>query len=157
MGQALATAEEVGFTWKADPDAPGRYNQLRLAVTISMQTGKPLPISSENNDSIIYLTAEANLAYRFWHDVNHVRLNLTFGVVDELELALWHLAVLEAAGFTKETLSWQMLHADLVGQVQLMALTRRFPLDQARFVNSCLVSGVDVALLEEARRREQTG
>jgi hypothetical protein len=85
------------------------------------------------------------------HDVNHVQRQLSFQLVDELELALWHLHVLEGADFAPKSVPWRLLHADLVGQAQLMALTRRFPLDQQRFVNSCLVDGFEQALITEAR------
>lgn len=153
--QADRTARTVGFSWKPTADAPSRFPELRAAFEVSDRTGDPLPISSENNESLIYLTAAANVAFRFWHDVNHVSQNLTFELVDELELGLWHLSVLEAEGFSANSMPWRMLHADLIGQAQLMALTRRFPLDQQRFVNSCLVDGFEHGLIREVRRSSE--
>lgn len=149
--QADRTSRSIGFTWKPTADAPSRYDDLRAAFDRSQSTGDPLPISSQNNESLIYLTPSANVAFRFWHDVSHVNRRLTFDLVDELELALWHLSVLEAEGFRPVSVPWKMLHADLIGQAQLMALTRRFPHDQQRFVNSCLVDGFEQGLVDEAR------
>lgn len=150
--QADRTVREVGFIWKPTAEAPSRFVDLERAFMRSQATGDPLPISSENNESLIYTTPAANTAFRFWHDVNHVQRRATFDLVDELELALWHLSVLEAEGFTPASVPWKMLHADLIGQAQLMALTRRFPLDQQRFVSSCLVDGFEQGLIDEARR-----
>jgi hypothetical protein len=151
LDQANRTARAVGFTSKPTPDAPSRYDVLQAAVRHSTETGEPLPISSEHNESVIYTTPEANIAFRFVHDVNHVRRQLSFQLVDELELALWHLQELEGAGFPPTSVPWRLLHADLIGQAQLMSLTRRFPLDQQRFVNSCLVDGFEQGLIIEAR------
>ena len=89
------------------------------------------------------------LAFRFWHDVNHVRRGLSFDLVDELELANWHLAELTGTGFGPETTAWQLLHADLVGQIYVMALVRRFPLDQGSFWADCVRRGFDEAVLTE--------
>ena len=152
LERAQATAERVGFKWLPTPDAPDRYGPLVAAVQHSQATGDPLPISSANSDSVIYTSSEVNIAWRFWHDVHHVQLALSFTSVDELALALWHLGELEAAGFARVSLPWRLLHADLVGQAQLWAFTRRYSSDQARFVRACIAQGFDHGLLEEARR-----
>ncbi len=151
--QAEKTAAEVGFGWVAAPTAPSIYDDLALAYEHSARTGDPLPISSENNQDTIYVHGSANIAMRFWHDVSHVRRGLTFQLVDELELALWHLSVLERHGFGSETLVWKLLRADLVGQAEVMAFARRFPLHQQRFVQGCISGGFDRGLLKEIRRR----
>ena len=150
--QAEATKAEVGFGWVAQVEAPSRYDDLCAAYAHSIETGGTLPISSENNQDTIYTTPEANVTMRFWHDVNHVRRGLSFELVDELELGLWHLAVLEEAGFERPSLPYRLLHADLIGQAQVMAFARRFPLEQERFVRGCLSDGFDAGVLAEARR-----
>src|SRR5271167_4675063 len=93
--QARATAAEVGFGYVLTPVAPNNYAALREAFELSATTGVPLPISSENSDAVIYSAPSVNAALRFWHDVSHVRRGLTFELVDELELSLWHLDQLE--------------------------------------------------------------
>ena len=151
IDQAAATAAEVGFDWKPTPNAPDTYDALRVAYGRCSECGEPLPISSENNDNVIYMTAEANLAFRFIHDVHHVQFGLSFQVVDELDLALWHLGQLEGEGFDRQDVPWRMLHADLIGQAQLVAVSGSFPTDQRRFVGRCLIGGFERGLIGEAR------
>jgi hypothetical protein len=148
---AHRTAEEVGFGYVPTPDAPNTYPTLLSAFEHSVKTGAPLPISSDNSDAVIYRPASANFALRFWHDVNHVRRGLTFDLVDELELSLWHLGELETAGHERGSLVWRLLHADLTGQAYVQAFTARFPFDQRRFVTGCVTAGFDHGLLHELR------
>ena len=148
---AKRTTNEVGFGYVLAPDAPNVYPDLRTAVARSMRTGEPLPISSENSDDIIYGSAAVNGALRFWHDVNHFQRGLDFGLIDELELSLWHLDELEKAGHTRNSLVWRLLHADLTGQVYVQAFAQRFPVDQRRFAKGCVSAGFDHGLLHELR------
>ena len=149
---AVKTADEVGFGYIVQTDAPNTFPRLCDAYSHSCATGEPLPISSENNDDIIYGSPTVNADLRFWHDVNHVRRRLSFELVDELELSLWHLAELEAAGHERGSLVWRLLHADLTGQTYVQAFAQRFPLDQQRFVSGCVTAGFDQGLLAELRR-----
>lgn len=149
---AKATAAEVGFGWAAVPDAPSTYQQLRGAYAASLTTGQPLPISSLNNDNSVFLKPEDNIAFRFWHDVSHVRLGLSFTLADELELATWHLAQAERAGFVPGSRGYRLLEADHVGQVLMQALGGRFPFNQEAFVLTYAQHGVGLGLLAELRR-----
>jgi hypothetical protein len=151
---AHGTAEAVGFGYELTPDAPNTYEALAAAYEQSSTTGALLPISSENSDAVIYTKSDVNFALRFWHDVNHVRRGLSFGLVDELELSLWHLGELEAAGHARGSLVWRLLHADLTGQAYVQAFARRFPLDQRRFVTGCVATSFDHGLLAELRTGE---
>ncbi|MDX1870712.1 hypothetical protein SBI67_01135 [Mycolicibacterium sp. 120266] len=151
---AARTAEEVGFGYVLVPDAPNTFGPLTDAYAHSLATGEPLPISSENSDDVIYRSPSINGALRFWHDVNHVRRRLDFGLVDELELSLWHLGELEKAGHARGSLVWRLLHADLTGQAYVQAFASRFPFDQRRFVTGCVTAGFDYGLLAELRARE---
>ncbi|MDO3175895.1 hypothetical protein [Mycobacteroides abscessus] len=149
---ARRTADDVGFGFVLVPDAPNTFPALADAYIRSMATGAPLPISSENSADVIYTPASVNGALRFWHDVNHVRRQLDFGLADELELSLWHLGELEAAGHERGSLVWRLLHADLTGQAYVQAFAQRFPFDQRRFVTGCVTTGFDHGLLTELRR-----
>jgi hypothetical protein len=143
-------ASELGFGWQPHTEAPSTYPDLCAAFRNSQSKHVPLLVSSLHNDAVI-TTPEANLAMRFWHDVNHVQRGLTLNGVDEQELALWHLDVLEAHGFPEYSLVWQMLWADTVGQNLLLGICDSFPLDQHRFVLGCIEEGFDRGLLREAR------
>jgi hypothetical protein len=151
VAEADKVAAEVGFSYQPGPEASCQFATLQRTFAACAQTGEPLLVSDENSDSVIFRPPSVNFAMRFWHDVSHVRRNLTFDLVDELELSLWHLSVLEAAGYPPSCLVWQLLHADLVGQVYVMSLTRRFPLDQRRFAEGCISASFDQAVLDEAR------
>ncbi|MCX2934668.1 hypothetical protein ORI20_30830 [Mycobacterium sp. CVI_P3] len=153
---AARTAEEVGFDYVLVPDAPNTFPALTEAYGRSVTTGESLPISSENSGDVIYTPASVNGALRFWHDVNHVRRQLDFGLVDELELSLWHLGELEKAGHPPGSLVWLLLHADLTGQAYVQAFAQRFPFDQGRFVTGCVTAGFDHGLLAELRSQEPT-
>ncbi|GFG50797.1 hypothetical protein CQY20_24890 [Mycolicibacterium agri] len=148
---AQRTKDEVGFGYVLTSDAPNTYPALLAAFDHSLNTGAPLPISSDNSDAVIYQPASTNFALRFWHDVNHVRRQLDFGLVDELELSLWHLGELEKAGHPHGSLVWRLLHADLTGQAYVQAFAARFPFDQRRFVTGCVTAGFDHRLLYELR------
>jgi hypothetical protein len=101
---------------------------------------------------VIYTRPSVNGALRYWHDVNHVLRRLDFGLVDELELSLWHLGELEAVGHERGSLVWLLLQADLTGQAYVQAFAKRFPFDQRRFVTGCVSAGFDNGLLSELRR-----
>ncbi|TQN41690.1 hypothetical protein FHU33_1067 [Blastococcus colisei] len=147
---ATATTQGlVGFGWAPRPDAPSTYPDLVAAVERSVRTGEPLPVSDENSESVIYAHPDVNLALRYWHDVSHVLRGLDFTPPQELQLAQVHLRVLEIAGYDEETLVWRLLRADLVGQVYLSAVGKRFPADQAAFVQRCLERGLEAAVLAE--------
>jgi len=154
LNAAAQTAEQLGFGYVLVPDAPNTFPTLSAAYAESVNTGAPLPISSENSDDVIYTSAGVNGALRFWHDVNHIRRRLDFGLVDELELSLWHLGELEKAGHPRDSLVWRLLHADLTGQAYVQAFAHRFPFDQHRFVTGCVTAGFDHGLLAELKRQE---
>ena len=150
--QAQATARDIGFSYRPASDAPTTYERLREAYATSQQTGRPLPISNQHSDNVIFTSPDANIAHRFVHDVQHCRLGLDFGLVDELELAIWHLDQLEDAGHQRGSLEWTLFHADLVGQIQINAFAKRFPSDQRQFGIDCAVLGFERGVLAELRR-----
>lgn len=150
--RARQTASEVGFGWVGTSSAPSTYQQLRGAFKHSKNSGAPLTVSSLFCDSTIYPVKEDNVRFRFWHDVYHVKLGLSFRLEDELELALWHLDQAAQSGILPSTPVYELLQADLIGQVLLMALIRRFPIDQADFVTTCTQVGLMTGLLDEIRR-----
>lgn len=146
---ATTTSGLVGFAWTGRSDAPATYPDLIRAVERSLHSGEPLPVSSENTESVIYGCSEVNLALRFWHDVSHVLRGLDFTPSQELQLTQVQLGVLERAGWDRTSLTWRLLQADLVGQVYLSAIGRRFPCDQRAFVERCLTDSIAAAVLAE--------
>lgn len=154
---ADATVERLGFGWKPTAEAPSTYQQLRGALAHSLVTGEPLPVSDEHSGSVIYTRPDVNYAFRFWHDISHVQHGLSFELPDELELALWHLDVLRRGSVAPGDLQYRLLEADLVGQLLLMGLAKRFPYDQESFVLDCAERGLEQGLLAEIRRVPEPG
>ena len=150
--KAEQAALELGFSWIGTATAPSTYQQLRGAFKISLQTGAPLPISNQFCDSSIFPDPSDNVAFRFWHDVSHVRLGLSFDLEDELELALWHLSELEVSGHPKGGDVYRLFESDLIGQVLLFALIRRFAINQQAFSNTIRAEGLLPGVLAEIRR-----
>lgn len=150
--QADQAAEKVGFGWIGTPEAPATYPQLRAAFAHSTKTGEPLPVSSEYCDDTVFMEPSDNVAFRFWHDVSHCRLGLSFALPDEWELTLWHLDQLLAAGYAPSSLEYQLLRLDLLGQVILLGIAGRFPFNQGEFTRTCHEMGIDVGVLTELRR-----
>lgn len=150
--QAAMAAEEFGFGWVGTWQAPSTYPQLRGAFQHSRATGEPLPVSDLFCEDTIFIEVIDNIAFRFWHDVSHCRLGFSFAMPDEWELSLWHLEQLEHAGLGPETREYQLLRADLLGQVILLAVAGRFPFNQGEFTRRCGEAGLDAGVLIELRR-----
>lgn len=146
---ASVTETLVGFGWWPSSAAPDSYPALRAAFATSAETGQSLPVSDEHTSQVIYRDAAINLAFRYWHDVSHVLRGLDFTPPQELRLASFQLVALELAGRGPETVAWRLLQADLVGQVYLSAVGRRFPTDQRRFVLTAYEDGLERAILDE--------
>ena len=149
--KAAETEKALGFGYVAVPDAPSEYQQLRGAYADAWATKTPLPVSNQHCETTIFLEPEDNIRLRFWHDVHHVKLGLSFNLDDELELATWHCQQMEHAGFSPDSLAFRLLRADFVGQIYLMGIKGRFPHNQRRFVETCVTHGLDLALLDEIR------
>lgn len=153
--QAKKQASNLGFDWSARVDAPGTYPELIEAFKASTALKTAMPVSSLFCTNIIYDKPEHNYEMRFWHDTLHVQTGLTFSLDDELELGLHHLKLAKESGINENTVAWQMLRVDTVGQNYLLGITGRFPINQRQFVEECLTYGLDEGLRREARRAPQ--
>jgi hypothetical protein len=150
--EANAMAQLVGFGWQGDPKAPADYRSLLRAYVRSQVTGCPLLVSDEHADRTIYGGQAGNLAFRFWHDVTHVRLGRGFDLDGEIKVAVAQLDVLAAAGFKPGSLEFELMHADTLGQTLCGAATGEFPRDQACFVRLSLESSLTRAIRAELER-----
>lgn len=152
LDQAGAITTRLGFRALPTKDAPSTYQQLRGAFAHSLRTGDPLPVSSLYCEDTIFTEPHVNVAFRFWHDVAHCELGLSFSLPDEWELALWHLSQLEVAGLGPQTTEYELLRMDLLGQVILLGIAQRFPFNQGDFTRTCTRLGLDDGILHELRR-----
>lgn len=150
--QAQRAADDLGFGWIGTPEAPSTYPQLRGAFAHSKATAEPLPVSNLYGDDTVFMEPGDNVAFRFWHDTSHCRLGLSFSLPDEWELTLFHLEELERAGLGPRTREYQLLRLDLFGQIILLGIAGRFPLNQGEFTRTCTEIGLDAGILRELRR-----
>lgn len=150
--QAQRAADDLGFGWVGTPEAPSTYPQLRAAFAHSTATAEPLPVSNLYCDDTVFMEPGDNVGFRFWHDISHCRLGLSFSLPDEWELTLFHLEQLERAGLGPETQEYQLLRLDLFGQIILLGIAGRFPLNQGEFTRTCAEIGLDAGVLRELRR-----
>ncbi len=151
VAEAQATAHDAGFGWSARPDAPDKYPLLREHYEQVRRSGGPLHVSSYNSGNVVFTSPEVNHAFRFWHDMHHLKLGLSFKFVDEIELGLWHLEQLQRAGFGRSSLESRLLETDVLGQNYLYSVAKCHPTDQLAFVRRCLQHGLHEGVLLEAR------
>jgi hypothetical protein len=151
VGLAMFARQVEGFGWVGDPGAPTDYAALCQAYERSRATGAPLPVSDANNEQSIYPSVAANLAFRYWHDVTHVRMGCDFGLEGETRVALAQLDALRGFGFEPSSHEYRLLFADTFGQTVHNLVFERFPTDQVGFARATLASGVPQAIRRKIR------
>lgn len=143
-----------GFDWKAVPDAPTTYSELKRCFAASKATGQPLPVSDENSAATVFGAAEANYALRFAHDVLHVTNGLSFNARDEYVLACQFMDRAESWGIRRGSIAWHMLLSDAVGQALFYAVTKQFVDNQLQLGLDFVNFGLHRALLAEVERHD---
>jgi len=152
MLMADRTRERTGIGWEPTPDAPNSWKALKAAWQHSLDTGEPLPIYDGASESVVFTNAEANIAYRFWHDVTHLGRRRNFTTAHEIDMAAFHLWEAERHGLERGSLPWRLVQADSLGQTLHWAVLHEFVLDQRVFVLNVLQFGIETALLAEMAR-----
>ena len=144
--------ERTGIDWYGASDAPNTWKALQAAWLESQVNGTPLPIFNGASDKVILTTPEANVAYRYWHDVTHLERNRNFTSSHELDMANFHLWEGERHGLERGSLPWRLLYADAVGNVLHWAVLHRYVVNQQVFILNVVRYGMDVGLLAEMAR-----
>ena len=117
LAEAAKVSEHEGFGWKAVDDPPDGFAAVLDAYQKCRETGERFPVARSGSATSIYAGNEANHAFRFLHDMTHIRLELGFDPDAELYVAVEHLQILRRSGFMVGSLEWHLLHADTVGQL----------------------------------------
>jgi hypothetical protein len=151
IGLATYAGQLEGFGWFGDPDAPADYDALRRAFAHSKATGCPLPVSSLHNGRTIYRSGAGNLAFRFWHDVTHVKLGCDFGLEGETRVAMAQLDILRGFGFDPRSPEYRLLFTDTFGQTVYNLVVESFPEDQAGFARTVITSSLAEAIRQALR------
>lgn len=142
---ALATIVEHERKIRPDfrPDAPNEYFDLVKAGSQMAFTGL-LPIWDGASDSAIYLSAQVNRRFRFWHDMGHLETGLSFSAADEEALQRdHHIPLIEQFGVERGSLAWKLYEADTVGQIEYHRQFGDFPGNQLGFSTTYALSPAD--------------
>jgi hypothetical protein len=152
FAEAIRLAEAEGFAWRASEDAPNTFEGVLDAYAHSKQTGERYPVLTHGSETTILASAEVNHAFRFVHDLTHVRLELGFDPDSEMYVAVEHLNLLRRSGYAVGSLEWHLLHADTIGQIVAGCILGRFVIDQRAFDFDCVAHGLRAAIaIEEVR------
>ena len=154
LGLATYAGQLEGFGWVGDPEAPADYDALRRAYDHSRATGSPLPVSNRHDERTIYRTRSGNLAFRFWHDMTHVKLGCDFDLEGETRVAMAQLDILRGFGFNPRSPEYRLLFADTFGQSVYNLVVESFPDDQEGFVRTVLTSSLAGTIRHAVRGTE---
>lgn len=152
FAEATRLAEQEGFGWRAATDAPNSFEGILDAYQRSKVTGERYPVLTVGSETTILASAEVNHAFRFVHDLTHIRLELGFDPDSEMYVAVEHLNLLRRSGYAVGSLEWHLLHADTIGQIVAGCILGRFVFDQKVFVNDCVQFGLRRAIDVEGGR-----
>ena len=123
-----------GWTCKATSNAPESYPELVDSVINGV-----VPIANYGCDHTIYDDAATNIAFRFWHDVLHIKHGLSFSKDAEMTVAAHHIRAARDAGLSD--LALNILNADTTGQVLYYYTHKKFVGHQKAFVYDCIRQG----------------
>ena len=129
---AAQTVAETGIRYAAQPEAPGTYADLMAAYDRAQHT-KVLPVWNGASRQSLYLSAHTNWAFRYWHDMGHVRQHLTFSILDETDLQYYFHAPTIDRIVGMGSLASQLYWADTVGQLKYLEAQGDFPRNQLAF------------------------
>lgn len=133
QAKAKRLHSELGFGYVEKANAPADFLELKAAWARSQATREAFPVYMGASDTSIYMTDEANWAFRFWHDVLHIEYNLDFCTSSEITLGGLHVDAV-AKQFGPDSTETLLMLADTVGQTQYYARTGTFPENQMEFV-----------------------
>lgn len=115
-------------------DAPDTLERINAHVR---ETGRFL-VSSEASERTVYGDAEANYAFRAWHDWTHWRFQFPFTLEGETETAYTqagHLIAIYGGSLdTRDMVA--LLLCEVIGQARHLAETGDFPSDQVAFTSA---------------------
>jgi hypothetical protein len=130
--KALRYSQRFGVSYAPHGRAPETLLEIQQAYRHSLIHSTHFPIWDGASDNTIYLTPEANYAFRFWHDMLHLALFADTVVVDEIELGHIHVGCVMAE-FGMYSLEAALMRADTIEQSKYCEEHGHFPVDQLRF------------------------
>lgn len=132
LRKARQFESRFGLCYEPHPRAPENLLDMQKAYRHALIHATPFPIWDGASDKTIYLTPEANYAFRFWHDMLHLALYANTVLVDEIELGHIHVGCVMAE-FGMYSLEAALMRADTIEQSKFEAEFGYFPPDQLTF------------------------
>lgn len=137
---ARAVSDVAGNRHKPSPVAPSSLEDMNLEWWDCRHYGREFRVWDGASDHTIYGSAEANYAFRFVHDLMHVRNQAPLHYHGEVVVHNALARTLFICPFTDQermTLLDRLYWADTLGQTVYEQLNEgRFPADQAAFCKS---------------------
>ncbi len=152
LGRAHELEGELGFGYRASELAPSTYAELLAEHAACRLSGLPVRVSSFNNDTTVF-GPDVNLAYRFWHDCEHVRLRADFSHGGEVIVAGQQMHEFERSGVRPYSPAWKLLFVETFGYTECNRLLGVFPEDQRQFAADYLEHRLPEAIRREGMRR----
>jgi len=135
--KAQQMERRFALSWRPDPRAPETLPEMQRAYRHCIIHATPFPIWDGASDDTIYISANDNYAFRFWHDMLHLALYAETILVDEVELGHIHVGCVMAQ-FGMHSLEAAMMRADTIEQSKYEAEHGHFPVNQLAFVKECV-------------------
>lgn len=122
--------------WVASNDAPNDYKSMLSSIA---DKGLYVVYSGASENSI-FTTNEYNFKFRALHDHGHCKNNLSFSFKDEKKLGLiqanelYWIALKLGYSYEIAYNVFDLVHADIVGQIEFYEKTGEYVKDQKSFV-----------------------
>lgn len=143
LGQAVRASantisRQVGFTYTGCDHGlcPQTLAQLQREASDCHRSGQPFRVSRDQCENTIYGSVTANMAFRFWHDMIHVRNSLDVTLEDELRAGRMHVDDIKRLGYSQD--HQDLMWIDTCGQSLFNYIVGRFPKFQMAFAESVL-------------------
>lgn len=139
---AARLAKDIGFSYWPAQDAPETFAEVCAEYAACNRQRREFRVFAGASDNTIYIQAEGNYAFRFWHDVTHAVFKLDFSTAGELETAAHQLKII-AERFGKGSAEHRIFYIDTVLQALYFSDTGgKFVDDQLQFARqkACVIS-----------------
>jgi hypothetical protein len=135
--QANNIKRVLGVNYEEKKDAPSTYEAMCENWRMALLNKMPVYVYSESCENVIYLSKEANWAFRFWHDYIHFRDGFDFSYENEL-LVGSHQVAMVGARFGVGSLEYLLMQSDTIGQVEYFKQHGAFVENQLQFALNSL-------------------
>lgn len=153
--RATSISEQVGFGWRASPDAPVSYDEMLTEFATCTVTGEDFRVQRPNAIPSVFGSARATFAACFWDAATRIELEAPDGFYGNMAVAKAQLQQLLEAGQPEGLVPWRLLRADTVGQTYVAAMTSGGQVrDRLAFATTAVTVGLPMAVLSAVEQIE---